>query len=258
MSSTHTSHKSSNDDLIAMLSELDGLDKMPEPEVVAPDVIEVNKQTGSTEDLFSELLPFVEKNNIESENADISALLIGIEDEIEPPAAKKPKANAKQKTVIEEKAEPEETVISVPAEGKVETKAKIGRKRFTLDDLGEEAFKTAGLERVSFMGDYNNCPVKAMDKVQNVMAWSQGLAELSVYTVIAMTHLVNTEASDTSGIRLAMMNNPAKPYPASTASAQAGQMMSVLPTLGMAVKNGKTLSLNADSPLVKKFKSEAM
>ena len=115
-----------------------------------------------------------------------------------------------------------------------------------------------GFERKAFMDAYNACPVKAMDKVQNFMAWSQGLAELSVYTQISVTHLINAGTSDTAGFRLAMMSNPTKPYPSSTASAQAGQMMSILPVLGMAIKDGKTLTLNEDSPLVKKFRREIL
>ena len=97
-----------------------------------------------------------------------------------------------------------------------------------------------------------------MDKVQNVMAWSQGLSDLSVYTIISVTHLVKTGSTDTAGFRLAMMSNPDKPYPSSTASAQAGQMMSILPVLGMATKDGKVLRINEESPLIKKFKNEAM
>ncbi|AXO58232.1 TPA: hypothetical protein MIB26_23325 [Klebsiella pneumoniae] len=127
-----------------------------------------------------------------------------------------------------------------------------------MDQLSDEVMAELGFERKAFMDGYNTCPIKAMDKIQNVMAWSQGLAELSVYTQISVTHLINTGASDTAGFRLAMMSNPTKPYPSSTASAQAGQMMSILPVLGMAIKDGKTLTLNEDSPLVKKFKNEAM
>ncbi|HDC4315859.1 TPA: hypothetical protein O8U22_003958 [Enterobacter kobei] len=53
-----------------------------------------------------------------------------------------------------------------------------------------------------------------------------------------------------------MMSYPEKPYPVGTASTQAGQMMTVFPALGIAEKDGKSLTLNADSPIVKKFMAE--
>ncbi|HHL1463868.1 TPA: hypothetical protein ACQ3C4_001738, partial [Klebsiella pneumoniae] len=158
--------------------------------------------------------------------------------------------------VVEEQASETRSEPEKPKRSPSSTGAR--KKRFSMDQLSDEVMAELGFERKAFMDGYNNCPIKAMDKIQNVMAWSQGLAELSVYTQISVTHLINTGASDTAGFRLAMMSNPTKPYPSSTASAQAGQMMSILPVLGMAIKDGKTLTLNEDSPLVKKFKNEAM
>lgn len=265
MSAFHSTGKESNNaDLIAMLSELDGLDNLEEPETGSAEVVEVKKCSGiTTDDLFSELLPLIaapKSAKKESEEEEIAALLGNIEDEIEvvtPLEQKIQAVEALAETIVKE-----ETLSvaqeSTPEVTPVKKEPAERRKRFSMDQLSDEVMSGLGFERKAFMDGYNACPVKAMDKVQNVMAWSQGLAELSVYTVISVSHLINAGATDTAGLRLAMMSYPEKPYPSSTASAQAGQMMSILPVLGMAIKDGKTLSINEKSPLVKKFKSEAM
>lgn len=268
MSATNsTAKESSNADLIAMLSELDGLSSIEEPDVLKEEVVEVKKSsTYTTDDLFSELLPLVSAEKpVRSEEEAIKELLSNIDDEIKPiekpievaeapveaPVEAPPEVPVVEEQASETRSEPEKPKRSPSSTG-------ARKKRFSMDQLSDEVMAELGFERKAFMDGYNACPIKAMDKIQNVMAWSQGLAELSVYTQISVTHLINTGASDTAGFRLAMMSNPTKPYPSSTASAQAGQMMSILPVLGMAIKDGKTLTLNEDSPLVKKFKNEAM
>ena len=264
MSATHsTSKENSNADLIAMLSELDGLNPIEEHEEVAGEVVEVKKPTTyTTDDLFSELLPLVSSEKpVRSEEEAIQELLSNIDDEIKPiekpiEVAEAPVEAPSEAPVVEEQASETRSEPEKPKRSPSSTGAR--KKRFSMDQLSDEVMAELGFERKAFMDGYNTCPIKAMDKIQNVMAWSQGLAELSVYTQISVTHLINTGASDTAGFRLAMMSNPTKPYPSSTASAQAGQMMSILPVLGMAIKDGKTLTLNEDSPLVKKFKNEAM
>jgi hypothetical protein len=258
MSSAHLTDKEDrNADLIAMLSELDGLDSIEEPEVVEGTDIDVKKSsTYTTDDLFSELLPLVSSSKpVSSEEEAITELLSNIDDEIKPVE--------KFVEVAEEPVAKELTTETNPSSEPDKPKRAANspaarKKRFSMDQLSDEAMAELGFERKTFMDGYNACPVKAMDKVQNVMAWSQGLAELSVYTQISVTHLINSGVSDTAGFRLAMMSYLIKPYPSSTASAQAGQMMSILPVLGMAMKDGKMLTLNVDSPLIKKFKKEAM
>lgn len=259
MSATHsTSKENSNADLIAMLSELDGLNPIEEHEVVESEVVEVKKHTTyTTDDLFSELLPLVSAEKpVRSEEEAIKELLSNIDDEIKPIEKPIEVAEAPAEAPVEAPASKTRSEPEKPKRSPSSTGAR--KKRFSMDQLSDEVMAELGFERKTFMDGYNACPVKVMDKVQNVMAWSQGLAELSVYTQISVTHLINAGTSDTAGFRLAMMSNPTKPYPSSTASAQAGQMMSILPVLGMAIKDGKTLTLNEDSPLVKKFKNEAM
>ncbi|HGL3854508.1 TPA: hypothetical protein ACKE3U_003837 [Klebsiella aerogenes] len=262
MSATHsTDHENSNADLIAMLTELDELKPVQQSEKVEDEILEEKKSPiYTTDDLFSELLPLVKPaKTTSSEEEAIATLLSNIDDEIkqvekpvevvEEPAEKEPVEELEVKTKSSTK--PEKTKRDESSTG-------MRKKRFSMDQLSDDVMLELGFERKAFMDGYNACPVKAMDKVQNAMAWSQGLAELSVYTLISVTHLINSGVSDTAGFRLAMMSNPTKPYPSSTASTQAGQMMSILPVLGMATKDGKNLTLNEDSPLVKKFKKEAM
>lgn len=266
MSAIHTNgEENKNLDLIAMLSELEGLDSIEEPDNGLADVVEMNKSTITTDDLFGELLPLVSASKPEkkgSEVEEIAELFASLDDEIKmAPIVEESAAAVLSESAIEEpkeEATPEPEKKAEEQQTKEKREPTVRRKRFSLDQLSDEVMAGLGFERKSFMDGYNACPVKAMDKVQNVMAWSQGLAELSVYTVISVTHLINSGTSDTAGFRLAMMSNPEKPYPSSTASAQAGQMMSILPVLGMATKEGKMLTLNQESPLVKKFKSEAM
>lgn len=270
MSAIHSTGKdNSNADLIAMLSELDGLDNLDEPSTEKAEVVEVKKSsTFTTDDLFSELLPLVAspKSEVKKSEKEVIATLLGdIEDEIKvvtpPPAEEKPviETVSEAKAEREEDKPAEEPVIEAASEAapaKREPAAR--RKRFSLDQLSDETMAGLGFERKTFMDGYNACPVKAMDKVQNVMAWSQGLSDLSVYTIISVTHLIKTGSADTAGFRLAMMSNPDKPYPSSTASAQAGQMMSILPVLGMATRDDKILKIDEDSPLVKKFRREIL
>ena len=52
------------------------------------------------------------------------------------------------------------------------------------------------------------------------------------------------------------MSYPEKPYPLSTASTQAGQMMAVFPVTGIATRDGGRLLLNEESPIVRKFIAE--
>lgn len=270
MSAIHSNGKeNTNADLIAMLSELDELDNLNEPSIDKEKAVEVKKSsTYTTEDLFSELLPLVAspKSEVEKSEKEVIATLLGdIEGEIEiippSPAEEKPVIEIATEAKVEKQTtkSSEESVTETPvgsAPAKKEPAAR--RKRFSLDQLSDETMMNLGFERKTFMDGYNACPVKAMDKLQNVMAWSQDLSDLSVYTIISVTHLVKSCSSDTAGFRLAMMSNPDKPYPSSTASAQAGQMMSILPVLGMAIQDGKVLKINEESPLIKKFKMEAM
>jgi hypothetical protein len=162
-------------------------------------------------------------------------------------------------SAFEEPNPPKET--SEPAKPKRERKVKerglvSTRVRFTFDGKDDDFFAAAGLERETFMAGYNAAPVKAMDKVQNVMHWFSGGPDLSIYTQISLKTLISDGIATSNSLKLAMMSNPEKPYPVGTASTQAGQMMAVFSVLGIATKEDNTLTLVKNSPIVKKFNLE--
>ena len=98
--------------------------------------------------------------------------------------------------------------------------------------------------------------VKAKDKISNLLNWFNGGPDISIYTVIALRHLIDTKEASSNSIKLALMSYPEKPYPLSTASTQAGQMMAVFPVTGIATRDGGRLLLNEESPIVRKFIAE--
>ncbi|ENH0767112.1 MULTISPECIES: hypothetical protein [Enterobacter cloacae complex] len=157
--------------------------------------------------------------------------------------------------VIEEPAAPEVQKEKQP-EPKPKKASTPRGARFTFDGKDDAFFEKAGLQREVFMKCYNEAPVKAMDKIQNIMHWFSGGPDLSVYTRISLHSLIADKTASSNSLKLAMMSYPEKPYPVGTASTQAGQMMAVFPALGIAAKDGKSLTLNADSPIVKKFMAE--
>lgn len=133
-------------------------------------------------------------------------------------------------------------------------KARTARgPRFTLSDKDDAFFNKAGLEKDIFLDAYDNAPVKAKDKILNLLNWFSGGPDISVYTVISMRHLLTEKKATSNSIKIALMSNPEKPYPLNTASTQAGQMMAVFPATGIAVRDGGNLTLNEESPIVKKF-----
>ena len=138
---------------------------------------------------------------------------------------------------------------------KVKARAARG-PRFTLSDKDDSFFNKAGLEKDIFLDAYENEPVKAKDKILNLLNWFSGGPDISVYTVISMRHLLTEKKATSNSIKIALMSNPEKPYPLNTASTQAGQMMAVFPATGIAVRDGGNLTLNEESPIVKKFVAE--
>ncbi|EBC5270827.1 hypothetical protein QG05_14110 [Salmonella enterica subsp. enterica serovar Infantis] len=130
------------------------------------------------------------------------------------------------------------------------------RSRFTLEDKDDSFYLSAGLNNDVFSKDFEKAPVKAKDKILNLLNWFNGGPEISIYTIIAMRHLIDAKTTTSNSIKLALMSHPDKPYPLSTASTQAGQMMAVFPATGVATREGGNLTLNEESPIVKKFVAE--
>lgn len=90
----------------------------------------------------------------------------------------------------------------------------------------------------------------------NLLNWFSGGPDISVYTVISLRHIIEANVATSNSIKIALMSNPEKPYPLNTASTQAGQMMAVFPATGVALREGGNLTLNVESPIIKKFKAE--
>ncbi|ELD1608308.1 hypothetical protein HVX40_24535 (plasmid) [Escherichia coli] len=151
-------------------------------------------------------------------------------------------------------SEPVSNVVSaVENEDRPNRQSKL---RFSVDSLDAAFFNSLGLQRETFMEALSKAPVKAKDKVSNLLNWFKGGPDISVYTVIAIHHLLDAKTITSNSIKLSLMSYPEKPYPLSTASSQAGQMMAIFPLTGIATKTDNRLSLNPDSPIVKKFIAE--
>lgn len=243
---TNTVIKDETDALIAMLNELD-TPRQPSKE--------------ATEEILKDLslevdVEFV-ASSIEEETAfNGEKLLEQIEEDANFASGKLPDPVPEicvSEPEPEKVTETQEEKATEPRPQKIASKK---QKRFSLDELDGTFFDGLSLERTTFMAAYNAAPLKAMDKMHNILAWYSGRAELSVYTQIALSHLLETKVVTSNSLKMAMMSNPSKPYPVSTASSQAGQMIAALPALGIAVKEGKDLTLNPDSPLLKKFQSD--
>lgn len=139
---------------------------------------------------------------------------------------------------------------------KAKTERAPAKPRFTLEGKDEAFYAAAGLESEVFTAAFEKAPVKAKDKILNLLNWFSGGPEISIYTVIAMRHILDATTATSNSIKLALMSNPDKPYPLNTASTQAGQMMAVFPATGIATRDGGNLTLNKESPIVKKFIAE--
>lgn len=157
------------------------------------------------------------------------------------------------------KGETRQRIVSCGSAKRVEGGEKeraAPKPRFSLNDKGNDFYAAAGLKREVFIEALNAAPVKAKDKISNLLNWFNGGPDISIYTVIALRHLIDTKEASSNSIKLALMSYPEKPYPLSTASTQAGQMMAVFPVTGIATRDGGRLLLNEESPIVRKFIAE--
>ncbi len=116
-----------------------------------------------------------------------------------------------------------------------ETLIAIGQTRETVDEL------------------VDSLPVKAREKVKNLINFLQSGVELSVYTRISLNTLVDEGKANSGDFRCGMMESKPKCYPVNTASTQAGQMMATFPALKIAERKGNVLHINLDSPFIKAF-----
>ena len=277
MSTATQTNVSDLDALSAILASLDetpavadtqmkGIDSLLDELETSASAASTSTEESIVAEIESELTPAPAKANA----GDMEQVIIELE---EANTATPPEKSAEVMTSGQESVLPlVETEQSPEVETEEETKPEIWEEkepepkekksttnrgaRFTFDGKDDAFFEKAGLQREAFMKSYNEAPVKAMDKIQNIMHWFSGGPDLSIYTRISLHSLIADKSASSNSLKLAMMSYPEKPYPVGTASTQAGQMMAVFPALGIAAKDGKTLSLNADSPIVKKFMAE--
>ncbi|PHM52322.1 hypothetical protein [Xenorhabdus hominickii] len=131
------------------------------------------------------------------------------------------------------------------------------RPRFQLIDLTNEDCEKLGLVKETMIEAIAKCPLKAQDKALNIAQWALRSNELSVYTQLGIECLIKNGTATSESFRLYMMSNPSNPYPTGTAGTQAGQLMAVFPAMGMATRDGRTVTLSPESPLVKLFQTQS-
>ncbi|WP_270494672.1 hypothetical protein [Citrobacter gillenii] len=240
------------DEIDDLLSGLD--DAIAKPvEAVADEVMNAS----STDDLSSVL----EALEIEHESVKVEEperdLIAEIVNEPAPELdARSTKTTGTDPTPLPSVASEPKPEEEQPKRQKAKSERAPAKSRFTLEGKDESFYATAGLESESFTAAFEGAPVKAKDKILNLLNWFSGGPEISVYTVIAMRHILDANTATSNSIKLALMSNPEKPYPLNTASTQAGQMMAVFPATGIATREGGNLTLNKESPIVKKFIAE--
>ncbi|ENO7467533.1 hypothetical protein ACB435_004060 [Enterobacter hormaechei] len=267
-----------NDDLDELTAMLQSLDEPAAQAAKASGSDEIDDLLAGLNDDIGKPVEAVAEEVIQANAAnDLTKVFEELEVEHKPVKVVEPEATSLREPADDEKSTAEtqpcesEGVDPAPLptpdpEPKVEVKESkpqkaIGERapakpRFTLADKDEAFYAKAGLESAVFSEAFDKAPVKAKDKILNLLNWFSGGPEISIYTVIAMRHILETKTATSNSIKLALMSYPEKPYPLNTASTQAGQMMAVFPATGVATREGGCLTLNDDSPIVKKFIAE--
>lgn len=240
------------DEIDDLLSGLD--DAIAKPvEAVADEVMNASS-TGDLSSVLEELEIEHESVKIEEPERDLIAEIVN-----EPAPeldARSTETTGTDPTPLPSVASEPKPEEEQPKRQKAKSERAPAKPRFTLEGKDESFYVSAGLESESFTAAFEGAPVKAKDKILNLLNWFNGGPEISVYTVIAMRHILDANTVTSNSIKLALMSNPEKPYPLNTASTQAGQMMAVFPATGIATREGGNLTLNKESPIVKKFIAE--
>ncbi|MER3820322.1 hypothetical protein J9A39_26660 [Klebsiella pneumoniae] len=240
------------DEIDDLLSGLD--DAIAKPvEAVADEVMNASS-TGDLSSVLEELEIEHESVKIEEPERDLIAEIVN-----EPAPeldARSTETTGTDPTPLPSVASEPKPEEEQPKRQKAKSERAPAKPRFKLEGKDESFYASAGLESESFTAAFEGAPVKAKDKILNLLNWFNGGPEISVYTVIAMRYILDANTVTSNIIKLALMSNPEKPYPLNTASTQAGQMMAVFPATGIATREGGNLTLNKESPIVKKFIAE--
>ncbi|MGS3912247.1 hypothetical protein ACEWJU_15380 [Escherichia coli] len=240
------------DEIDDLLSGLD--DAIAKPVEAVTDEVMNASSTGDLSSVLEELEIEHESVKIEEPERDLIAEIVnGPAPELDARSTETTGTDPTPLPSVASEPKPEE---EQPKRQKAKSERAPAKPRFTLEGKDESFYVSAGLESESFTAAFEGAPVKAKDKILNLLNWFNGGPEISVYTVIAMRHILDTNTATSNSIKLALMSYPEKPYPLNTASTQAGQMMAVFPATGIATREGGNLTLNKESPIVKKFIAE--
>ncbi|MDE9494396.1 hypothetical protein KKJ09_12570 [Xenorhabdus bovienii] len=192
---------------------------------------------------------------VESEPVPEPVEVVSVEESVLDAALMELSATVDPKAGAVEAEAPE--VIDPPAKEVKKEKKESIRPRFQLIDLTDKDCEKLGLIKEAMIEAVAKCPVKAQDKALNIAQWALRSNELSVYTQLGIECLIKNGTATSESFRLHMMSNPSKPYPTGTAGTQASQLMAVLPAMGMATRDGRTVTLSPESPLVKLFQTQS-
>lgn len=175
-----------------------------------------------------------------------------VETKVEVAKTTETKVKPKSKKVTKESKATESTV-EVKSK-KVENKETVNKIR-DIEELTPDIATKLGLEE-NYAERYQSLPKKAKSKFINLVNWFLFDEQLSIYTLVCFKQLVDKTEVKSSDLKIALMSNTERPYPVTTASSQAGQLMAIFPAMDIGQLNDKTIVLKSTSPLVIKFENK--
>lgn len=104
------------------------------------------------------------------------------------------------------------------------------------------------------LAGYDELAKKQGEKVVNMFKWLHDGSKLKAFTAMAIKHLIDKGEVTSASLKQHYID---RPYGAGTANSVSNQMMTLLPELGIAERDGKTLTLVKDSTIVAKFTAAA-
>lgn len=132
-------------------------------------------------------------------------------------------------------------------------RARYGKKVYELVTINDSdaALSDEKLESQvdQYLNHFDTLAKKVGEKVNNFFMHINGDATLSVYSKIAIDLLKESGEMTTADLRKAYQSDPYN-YKVGTANAQSSQMMTLLPELGLADRDGTKLTLSESSPLL--------
>ena len=129
----------------------------------------------------------------------------------------------------------------------------LGPLILTEEEHGFSAQKKRPLIEKRLAG-FDELAKKQGEKVINMMKWLHNGSKLKAFTQMAIQHLIDKGETTSAELKQHYLD---RPYGVGTANSISNQMMTLLPELGIATRDGKTLTLNKGSTIVAKFKAAA-